>query len=343
MASRLTPEHRLHEARFRALAPMSKLCWHTLSGVLGASGIAVCYAETVVGLTGCGAADVAAALEELEAGGWLRRDGAVVWMIEGLEEQGLNGRNPNHRSSVLTHLATLEPIAPAIVAEYRAHYTEWLQPHDGEGSGEAAPPKLGRAAVLAGSQAESIGDGIRDGIEIAAGSRRKEEGGGEDGGEGPTATAATQARTELVELLPEAYEPDLDGLLARVPAQSHHSWLRSLLALASGLHPPGAGLPNAVPAASLGEAIRQFNTNGETNWKRFTGYVRDVLTPRAAPAADGGGGRGAGSRTEQAAAAGRQTYETVLRVAGAMRDQAGTPEAAIAGTAVTPLARRVAP
>lgn len=100
-----------------------------------------------------------------------------------------------------------------------------------------------------------------------------------------------EARVELLAVLPADYGADLDDLLARTPGERHLPWLRSLLAKANGLHPPLA------PPAVLGEAIRQFNTNGETNWRRFEGYVRDLAegrtpTPKQSPTDRGATRRG---------------------------------------------------
>ena len=77
MADRCFPEQRPHEARFRPLTPAAKLCWYTLTGILGASGIAITYAATVAELTGLPAGEVDTALAELQEREWLRREGAV--------------------------------------------------------------------------------------------------------------------------------------------------------------------------------------------------------------------------------------------------------------------------
>src|SRR5687767_10934769 len=110
MADRRFPEQRPHEARFRALSPPAKLAWYTLTGILGASGVAVAYTGAVAELTGYDLGTTEAALAELETRGWLRRDGAVMWLVDGLAEQALNPANGNHRASVEAHLRSLDPI-----------------------------------------------------------------------------------------------------------------------------------------------------------------------------------------------------------------------------------------
>lgn len=95
-----------------------------------------------------------------------------------------------------------------------------------------------------------------------------------------TPPPAARERGRLLEQLPADAEPELDALLARIDASQHASWLASLNALLSGMHPLGGGLPNAVPPEIVAAALREFNANGEANLNRFKGYCRDVWRPR---------------------------------------------------------------
>jgi hypothetical protein len=110
---------------------------------LGGSGIGKLHPATLVPLTSLGLDDVERGLGELEARDYLRRDGAIVWLVENVREQGLNPRNANHRVSVNAHLRSLELLSPDLVAEFRAHHVTWLQPTTGPGTEDAPAPDAG--------------------------------------------------------------------------------------------------------------------------------------------------------------------------------------------------------
>lgn len=185
MADRSFPEQRPHEARFRPMSPAAKLSWYTLTATLGASGIAIAYPATVAELTGYSYPEIEAALSELEERGWLRRDGAVMWMVAGLLEQGLNPRNANHRASVQAHLGALEPIAPDLVAAYRVHHAGWLHLQDADGTGDAPPPKDQPACTPSAGRRHTVRDSIPMVAEAKEGGRVGGEGGKEAGDRDP--------------------------------------------------------------------------------------------------------------------------------------------------------------
>jgi hypothetical protein len=188
MADRRFPEQRPHEARFRPMSPAAKLCWYTLTGILGGSGIAIAYPATLSELTGYDVRVVDDALRELEAQGWLEREGAVMWMRDGLLEQGLNPCNGNHRASVDAHLTSLTAIAPDLVAAYRVHHAAWLQPEP-DGTREDTPPRRERRSMGARSHQDSIG--------IPSGSKEGRRVGGEEaGGTDPSSGSGSGAGGE---------------------------------------------------------------------------------------------------------------------------------------------------
>jgi hypothetical protein len=156
MADRLVPDTQAHAAAMLALSPAAKLCWYTLTtALLGGSGIAIAHAGTVAALTGHELPAVEAALRELEAAGFLAREGAVVWMRAGLASQGLNPNNPNHRTSVARHLESLAVLAPALVAAFREHYAAWLSPAATPDAPTEKAPKRARPEACTGPLAGS--------------------------------------------------------------------------------------------------------------------------------------------------------------------------------------------
>lgn len=98
--------------------------------------------------------------------------------------------------------------------------------------------------------------------------------GARPGSSGPsTPPALHHAREEqeaFIARFPETHREDVRCLLVRV-GERWESWMRSLEAKLTGLHPP------IVPIEILAESIRQLNTNGGNNWRAFEGYVRRVM------------------------------------------------------------------
>ncbi len=103
----------------------------TLKIGMGPAGIEPRYPrallEELAAQTGLSVKDIGAALNELEAGGWIRREGNVLWIVGQLEyEPSLKASNPNHRASVQQHVAGLPRLAlvGAFIREYAAFFPD---------------------------------------------------------------------------------------------------------------------------------------------------------------------------------------------------------------------------
>lgn len=204
MANRIIPDYRPHERAFLPMTAPAKLCWVMATVELGGSGVGKCHAATLVPLTSLTLDEVEAGLAELEERGHLRRDGAVMWMVANLLEQGLNPRNANHRASVQAHLTSLQPLAPDLVAAYREHYVSWLQPapeapayegrpradgHDSGRDGDGIPPREDREGAGLPSASHP------DGIGMVSGSKEEgRKGGGEEGRSSPDQASTSEPR-----------------------------------------------------------------------------------------------------------------------------------------------------
>lgn len=106
---------------FQALGPDAQLVWFHLKLKLGASGIDVLHAAEAVLAERMGMASgwhedgmamacgrVADALSRLQSGGWLIRDGSVLWLRNALKYEPSRMLSvPNHRKSILAHIAGL--------------------------------------------------------------------------------------------------------------------------------------------------------------------------------------------------------------------------------------------
>ena len=118
----------IESPEYLALKTHARLMLFVLKLKLGPSGIGVIpgMIGALAEATGCNALQTADALSELEATGWVKTEGNVAWVINGLKyEPAISGKNANHRSSVLTYLNTLPRLK--IVDEFRRHYADWLQ------------------------------------------------------------------------------------------------------------------------------------------------------------------------------------------------------------------------
>jgi uncharacterized protein YdaU (DUF1376 family) len=83
----------------------------------------------------------------------------------------------------------------------------------------------------------------------------------------------------LAAAVPAAYHPDLVDLLSRVPNAT--AWTAEMAVALEGMHGP------AVTGEQLGQAVRDYNANGEEpSLRLFRGYVRDTTKPRP-PASNG--------------------------------------------------------
>jgi hypothetical protein len=118
----------LDSPEFLKLKPGARLMLYTLKMRLGPSGIGVIPAllANLGEASGMTAVQVADAMSELEGGGWIRTEGNVVWIINGLKyEPSISAKNINHRASVISYLNSLPRLK--IVDAFRRYYAEWLQ------------------------------------------------------------------------------------------------------------------------------------------------------------------------------------------------------------------------
>lgn len=106
----------------------------------GPAAIFVCYREVLARQTGHSVRAVENALGELEAAGWVRREGLVVWLVNGLRyDPTMRLANPKHRTAVLRALEELP--RSAILATYCEYYgLEWLPDSLSNGYPRLDPP-----------------------------------------------------------------------------------------------------------------------------------------------------------------------------------------------------------
>src|SRR6185312_3167763 len=74
----------LDDADYQQLGANARLTMLTVKISLGAAGIGVLYSGQLAARTGLSEESLAAALGELDAGGWIRRERNVVWLVNGL-------------------------------------------------------------------------------------------------------------------------------------------------------------------------------------------------------------------------------------------------------------------
>lgn len=79
-----------------------------LSKEAGIACIWSCFPETLARLTGYDLRHITTALDELDMAGWTRREGSLLWIVNGLRyDPNVNLANPNHRTAVERRLADL--------------------------------------------------------------------------------------------------------------------------------------------------------------------------------------------------------------------------------------------
>lgn len=108
---------------FQALGADARLCFYTLKLILGPSGIEVVrmFVPQMAQLTGLSDGPLRFALDELTHKRWLRQQGDVVWLRNGLRfNPNMNLSNDNHRLGVERHLRGLP--SSAIVNAFAQHY-----------------------------------------------------------------------------------------------------------------------------------------------------------------------------------------------------------------------------
>ena len=120
---------------FRALTSDERLMFYSLKLMLGSSGIDVvrCALEQLVEVTALSLEEVAGALDGLTDKGWLRHQGDVFWLVNGLRHNpGMRLKNDNHRKSVIAHISGLP--AREISNAFAEAYKLGMTPHPGMGS-----------------------------------------------------------------------------------------------------------------------------------------------------------------------------------------------------------------
>jgi hypothetical protein len=260
--------HALSDRAFRVLT-MLKL-------TLPAIGIGVVYPAVLAQRCGCTPKQLEAALVELESAqadgalGWIARERNVVWLVNGLRyEPTLNVNNAKkHRPFVQRQLNQLGA-KPKIVATFRKYYAEWFvrpAPEPVEPPNEPEANANGRVTEGEAKPNDRLsiqwnGMAIPDQTILDSPPPPPSP---------PRVVALVEAADGAVRpRLPAAYWPDLDALIAAIPAERRAAWLRSMAAKLDGLHPP------AVTPDALGEAIRAMMANGaELSVRLFDGYVR---------------------------------------------------------------------
>jgi hypothetical protein len=126
---RAIPSVLLDGKDFRSLSERARWVFVALKLNLGPAGIEVHYrralAEQLAEQTGAPADGVAAALDELEAGGWVEREENIIWVVRHLEfEPNMKPSDSKHRKSIQRHISGL-PHLP-IVARFVAAYPQWF-------------------------------------------------------------------------------------------------------------------------------------------------------------------------------------------------------------------------
>lgn len=114
---------------FQRLSPLARHALLDIKIAFGPCGIEVRYGDVLAAemahTTGWTVDQVTAALHELEAGGWLRREGNVVWIVEQLRfNPHMRPDNANHAIAVQNHVNGLPRLA--IVRAFILHYHDYF-------------------------------------------------------------------------------------------------------------------------------------------------------------------------------------------------------------------------
>lgn len=118
---------------FQALTGIARSVFLALKIDFGPAGIEVHYPEALLWQlshqSGWTCEQCAAALEELETGGWVMREANVIWIVRQLEfEPSMTADNYKHRKAIQTQVAGLPRLA--IVGAFAQHYRAWFEGSD---------------------------------------------------------------------------------------------------------------------------------------------------------------------------------------------------------------------
>jgi hypothetical protein len=161
-AYRATYESIDDDRDWRKLSPLAKATFDTLKRRLGQYGINIVAIEALPRIVNCTAAELDAAIGELEAPkhggryGWIRREEDVIWIVNGLRFEptlfvGGPNANANHRLGAHRHAVQLHQLTRlAVVVEFAEYYG--LDPMP---SPMAYPIPLGMGGGMVGGITES--------------------------------------------------------------------------------------------------------------------------------------------------------------------------------------------
>lgn len=116
---------------WNGLTPEARLVFLTTKVAIGPSGIELIPAamEAMRDRTGLPLGRVKDAVVELDAAGWMRVQGNVVWIVKGLAfEPSLIHANPKHRTAIRHHVQGLPRLE--IVRQFVEMYREWFDDPD---------------------------------------------------------------------------------------------------------------------------------------------------------------------------------------------------------------------
>lgn len=246
---------------FLELSPAARLSLMTLKLILGISGIDVVRAlvPELMALTGHEEATVRAAVEELEAGDWIRVEGRVVWLRNGLRfEPSKPLASDNGRKGIAAHLATLPRVE--LVNKYARYYGLDLPfpDLDNEGRGGPPPDPLGTPS---GPPADPL---------------PKQEKGIREEGIGNTPSSPTRADARGLDRLTEYLGPYAEAATRFAEAADHSpTWPAAILGLygPSGTDPTiwqrSPPVPEADRPALLARALDRYAGEGHKYDNRY--------------------------------------------------------------------------
>lgn len=126
----------LTDDKFLPLSMEAKGYFWALKFSIHTTGIEACIPHTVAALASLEVQCAKTAEVELAEAGWVKRDGAIVWIVNGLAfNPHLFSSDPKHRKFVTRHLQSL-PAKNKLVNDFRVYYQEWFEVSPSE-----APPE----------------------------------------------------------------------------------------------------------------------------------------------------------------------------------------------------------